>query len=326
MSVSRASFRLIAASVLLAVVPFAGCGSAKNMDCSSVEGRRTIVSEVDTALSDQDCAGALSIIEQYYPLEGCDTDEIRLARASANACAANVNFFQLISDLGSNSIVGSELWVTMTKLFPSNLSDQRVTGAQNSLDALFAIRKPGAISPAQYMINTTTRHPGTLVAAHRTQDSNIYAMLVSMAAIGALQNRYGSPKGNWHKSQKLGQTVGNANGWEDPTFVDVNACTYAGAVVTLFDSIAQVGPVLNGVGGGSVGTALVTAANTYSALLDAACDAGCVSCGMAVGSCTPCPVTLRDRNSCTGLVTDKNSCAAAGIADFIDNNALGWPN
>lgn len=323
MSVKRL-FSLLKFSFLLCVVFFTSCGT-QNLSCDSVQGRHAIAGEVDKFLSSQDCSSALAVIEGFYPQVGCGTDEIRLARASANACAANVNFFQLIDDLSNNNIVGSELWVTLTKLFPSSVADQRVTGAQNSLDALFAIQVPGALTPAADIINSSTQHPGTLIAANRTQDSNIYAMFVSMAAIGALQNRYGSPKANWHKNQKLGQTAGNANGWENANFVDLNACTYAGAVLTLFDSITQSSPVLSQSVGG-IGTTLIAAAATYTALLNTACDAACTACGFAAGTCDPCPIELRNRNSCLGVNTDKYSCAAAGVANFMDNNALGWPN
>lgn len=319
--ISRVSVRL---AIVAAALALSACGKA-NYGCDSEEGRQAIVGDVDRYLSDQNCAEALALVEKYYPLEGCGTDEIRLARASANACAANVNFFQLVSDLGSENLVGSEMWVTFTKLFPSTLTDQKVTGGQNALDALFAIKVPGSLTPAQYEINTTTPNPGTLVAANRTQDSNIYAMLVSMSLIGSLQNRYGAPDGSYHKTKKLGATVGNPNGWEDPTAVDVNACTYAGAVMTFFDSITQVSTLLNSSLGSSLGGTLTAAATTYTALFNSACDAGCQSCGMPAGSCNPCPTEMRNRNSCTGVATDKPTCAAAGLVDFIDNNALGWP-
>jgi hypothetical protein len=328
MSVSRERRTLIEktflAGALLAIL--SGCGSAEPMSCETEKGRNAIVTHVDSALSDQDCAEALRVIEIYYPQTGCGTDEIRLARASANACAANVNFFELITNLGTNNITGTELWVTLTKLFPSSTVDQRVTGGQNALDALFAIRIPGMLTPPQHVINSTSVSPGSLIAAHRTEDSNLYTMLVSMSLVGALQNRYGAPQANWHRGQKMGQTVGNANGWEDATAVDVYACTYAGALLTMFDSINQVGATIGSSLGGTVGSTLTTAASTFSTALDSACDAGCVTCGMPAGSCTPCPTTLRNRLSCTGLNTDVNSCAAAGIASFMDTSVLGWQN
>ncbi len=314
---------------IFAILAFAGmglsaCGSA-NYSCDSDSGRTAIVSDVDKYLSSQDCAAALALIEQYYPLAGCGTDEIRLARASANACAANINFFQMITNLGTVNLVGSGMWVSLTQLFPSSVSDQRVTGGQNALDALFAIQVPGSLTPPQYVINASSQNPGTLMAIHRTDGANLYSMLVSMSLIGALQNRYGAPDALFHKTQKLGATAGNGNGWETVTAVDVNACTYAGSILTLFDTISQVGGTIGSSLGGSVGGALTTAATTFSALMDASCDAGCQACGFPAGSCTPCPTELRNRNSCTGVATNKASCAASGIVTFIDTNPLGWP-
>ncbi len=311
-------------ALALASALCSACGTA-NYGCDSDSGRNAIVADVDRFLSSQDCASALALIEQYYPQAGCGTDEIRLARASANACAANINFFQLITDLGTVSLVGPAFWTSMTQLFPSTMTDQRVTGGQNSLDALFAIRLPGALTPPQYIINSTTPNPGSLIAAHRTQDSNLYGMLVSMSLVGALQNRYGAPDAAYHKTKKLGATVGNPNGWELVTAVDVNACTYTGSILTLFDSISQVGGTIGTALGATLGGALITAATTFSGLINNACDSGCQACGFAAGACTPCPTELRNRNSCTGVATDKASCAATGIVQFVDTNPLGWP-
>lgn len=312
--------------VLLSVLLLSSCGG-KNFNCESDEGRRALVGEVDQLLSSQDCAGALALIEPYYALSGCGTDEIRQARASANACAASINFFQLVNDLGTNNIVGEEMWVTLTKLFPSSITDQRLTGGQNALDALFAIRRAGVLTPPQYIINATSANPGSLVAAHRTEDSNIFSMLVSMALIGTLQNRYGAPAANYHRGQKIGASASFPNGWETVGAVDVNACTYAGAVLSMFDSITQVGGTI-GATLGSAGATLVAAGTIYVALLDAACDAGCVTCGFAAGTCATCPIELRNRYACTGIATDKVSCSAAGIAQFMNSapGGFGWPN
>ena len=168
--------------LVFASLGLSACGAA-NYSCESETGRATIVADVDKLLSDQDCAGALAIIEKYYPQAGCGTDEIRLARASANACAANINFFQLISDLGTVDLIGGGIWTSMTQLFPSSTADQRVTAGQNALDALFAIQTPGVLTPPQYMINSTSENPGSLIAAHRTENSNLYGMIVSMSLV-----------------------------------------------------------------------------------------------------------------------------------------------
>lgn len=304
------------------------CGSGKNFSCETEEGIHEIVSEVDKALNNQSCAEALALVEVYYPQPSCASDEMRLARASANACAANLNFFKLVDDLTTNDLVGNELWVTLTKIFPSSLVDQRVTAGQNALDALFAMRLPGVLSPPEAIVNKSSANPGTLVAGHRTFDANLYSLFVSMSLIGSLQNRYGAPLPNFHRGQKLGKSALFPNGWESVAAVDVNACTYAGAILTFFDSMSQVGPTIGGSVGGSVGTALVTATSALSTVVNNACDAGCTSCGLPAGSCAVCPIELRNRFSCTGLPTDKASCAAAGLVNFMNSmpNGPGWPN
>lgn len=323
MRVRGRDFRVFA--LLLGVVlQFSACGKAE-YSCSSEEGRRSIVSDVNRYLSDQNCTRALAIIEEYYPQVGCGTDEIRFARASANACAAGLNFFDMLQSLTTENFVGAELWVTLTKLFPSTITDQRVTGGENALDALFAIRMPGTITPSQYVVNASTQNPGSLIAAHRNDDSNIYGMLVAMSLVGSYQNRYGAPDGTYHKTQKLGATAGNANGWEVVTSIDTNACSYAGSVLTMFDSITQVSAILGTSLGGGTGTTLTTAATTYTALLNSACDTGCQACGFPAGACTPCPTELRNRYECTGVATNKSSCAATGVAAFINTNVMGWP-
>ncbi len=319
-----ARFFPLGGALLLALL--SSCG-ANNLNCESDEGRKAIVAEVDQLLSSQNCSGAISVIEPFYADAACASDDIRQARAAANACAANLNFFQLLDDLSTNNIVGNELWVTLTKLFPSSLTDQRLTGGQNALDALFSIRKPGTLTPAQYIINSTTPNPGSLVASDRTDESNIYAMMVSMTLVGALQNRFGAPLANYHRGQKLGTSATFPNGWETVGAVDSNACTYAAAILTLFDSITQVSGTISS-SLGSSGATLSAAATVFTALLGNACDAGCVTCGFAAGSCTTCPIDLRNRKACTGLATDKSSCSAAGIAVFMNSTpaGFGWPN
>ncbi len=308
-----------------ALVFLSACGKDR-LTCSTEEGRRAIVAEVDQSLSQQQCAEALATIEEYYPRSGCGTDEIRTARASANACAANVNFFTLVDGLANSNLLGDELWISLTRLFPSSLNDQRVIGGQNALDSLFALRQPGVLTPPEYVINSATEHPGTLLAGQRTADANLYGMLVSMSLIGSLQNRFGAPSATFRKTQKLGATAGNPNGWEVATSVDVNACTYAGSILTLFDSIGQLGTTLGTSLGGSAGSALVTAASTFSSALNFACDDGCDACGLPAGTCSVCPVTLRNRYACTGVATDAATCAAAGIVEFINTSPVGWPN
>jgi len=326
---SNFSFRWVPAA-LLGLFVLSACGEPK-MSCDTDEGRKAIVKAVDDALNEQDCARAVIAIDPYYGNSGCGTDDIRMARASAYACAANINFFKLISDLGDSNLTGNGIWEAFTALFPSSTADSRVTAGQYSLDSLFAIRVPGTITPPEYLMYPGGVHEATLIPAHRTYDANIYAMLVSMSLIGSLQNRYGAPTAAFKRGQNLGRIAGNANGWMDVTQVGTDACTYGGAVLSLVDTIGQVGTNLGSTVGGALGTALTTIATTFTTALDFACENGCQGtggspsgCNLPAGSCTPCPIELRSRFSCSGQVNDRASCAAAGIAHFINTSPLGW--
>jgi hypothetical protein len=319
-----------ASILIVCALLLTSCGKTSK-ECGTEEGRKAIVEAVDDALNTQNCAQAIAAIEPHYASPGCGTDEIRMARASAYACAANINFFQLVDDLQNLNISNAGLWEALTSLFPSSVADQRVAAGQFSLDALFALRIPGTVSPPETLINSGSTHPGALLANQRTQSSNIYSMFVSMSLVGALQNRYGAPNASNQKTQALGRIAGNADGWMDAAFVDEAACTYASSVLTMFDTISQVGVDLGAAVGGNLGTALTTLSTTFVSGFDLACEAGCQGsggtlsgCNLPAGSCTPCPISLRNRNSCTGQVNDPASCAAAGLIYFINTSPLGW--
>ena len=70
----------------IAAFGFSSCAKEK-FSCDTEQHRQAIVAEVDQLLSTQDCAGALDLIEAFYPKTECAFDDIRLARAAANSCA-----------------------------------------------------------------------------------------------------------------------------------------------------------------------------------------------------------------------------------------------
>lgn len=323
--------RIVATLALGALVATLSSCAAPEMNCSTDEGRKAIVKAVDDALNSQDCMRAIATIEPFYSSPGCGTNDIRMSRASAYACMANINFFKLVDDLSTGNLTGSGIWETFTQIFPSSTLDSRTEAGQFALDSLFALRVPGSVTPDPYLIYRGTQHEGSLIAAHRQEDSNIYAMLVSMSLIGSLQNRYGAPTATYKRGQNLGAIAGNPNGWMNAAFVDVNACTYAGSIMNLLDTISQVGTNLGGLVGGSLGSALTTISTTFTSGLDFACEAGCTGsggvpsgCNLPAGTCTPCPTQLKNRFSCRSQVNDAASCAAAGIVHFINTTPLGW--
>ncbi len=296
----------------------AGCGKSEK-SCESDEGRKAIAEAVNEHLNTGQCSLAVAEIDPYWNKEGCGTDEIRLARASAYACALGINFFDLIARLTDADLSASGFWATFNALFPATVGDSRPTAGNRALDALFSIQYPGAINRPQYTINASTPNPGALVAAHRTTDSNIYALLTSMGMMGVLQNLYGAPNATTYKiTKKLGAS---GNGWQEVATMTEDGCAYAGSILTFVDSVNQVAAVLSSSFGSKVAEKLLTITGGLN--LDVACKAGCdgTSGSGCTASCTTCPIELRARTGCkvgAAATTDDLSCAAAGIVKAVN--------
>jgi hypothetical protein len=318
-SEKRMSFLKVMA-LLGAVTFFVGCGRAEK-SCDSKDGREAIIEEVDLALNDANCAAAIDAISPYYEKEGCATNEIRLARASAYACKAGLNFFTLISDLKDADLGGTTgFFNTLTSFYPSSTSDGKVTAGSLALDSLFAIQNSGAVSSAAELMNASTYHPGTLIPGNRTQDANIYGMLTSMAVLGAIHNRHGTPNSSNAITVKLG-SGGSGSGWQSAANMTSDGCVYAGTLLTFVDSVNEVANLLSERFGSGTASSLIDIATALP--LDTACAAGCTGASGSGCSltCTKCPDALRSRTGCaTSSTTDELSCAAAGIVKTV--NAL----
>lgn len=279
---------------------------------------------MNQAITSGDCATAIALIEPLYESDYTDND-VRMARASAHACNIGIKFFTKATELAESDLLGSEFWASMTRLFPSTLADSRYESALAATDALSAILKTGTLVGTQYRVNTDTVNPGSTNANDRKSDANIQMVLISMATIGILQNRYSAPNSSYQKTRRLGDRYGNNTGWNNAARVDEEGCAYAGSILTLFDSVEAVATEL-----GSLGTSLASMVDSLEAGLNAACDAGCsnvliAGCSLPAGTCTTCPITLRNRASCSGEVTDVESCAAAGIVHSINfTPGFGW--
>jgi hypothetical protein len=103
--------RLINYSLLVGVtgaltVGAVSCG-APSRTCATDEGRKEYVTAVDNALNSGNCTEAIAIITPAYSDPGCANNDIRLAYAAAHACNANVDFFNLVTQLESGNLSGS---------------------------------------------------------------------------------------------------------------------------------------------------------------------------------------------------------------------------
>lgn len=312
--------------------------SAPKMDGTTLEGKAAILDTVNSALTNKDCATAITWADTIYNTPSTD-NQVRLARASAYGCAAGVDdFFGLIGTLPSQPLgtaagQGSFLWRTLAKLFAvlkgdgsidTGAMDKRITAGWASMDALMSTLSPGVLVSTANQFNATTVNPGSLAASDRTGDADLYMFLITLSQIGAIEDRYGAPDTtSFKKGQKLGQSASAPSGWEDPLMMDVYGCTYASSLLNLFDSlggaISQMNPKLS-----SAATVMLG----IRSVVDLACNAGCIACGLGPSACSKCPDSLKDRNSCavTGGVANKEACAASGIISFINDNTnlIGW--
>jgi hypothetical protein len=331
----------VLAFLLLALA--SGC-SAPRFDGCTLEGKAAIIDEVHKALNSEDCATAIAQIEGVYASE-CTSNEIRYARAAAQACAAGMsNTFRFVGQLAENSgsLGGATFWKVMTQLFYSSDTDTldtRVQAGWNATDALQSMLQLGAVVASANQVNADTFNVGSTIPADRLADANAYLIFVSMAMIGSIQSRYGGPNpSTFGRGQTLGATVANPDGWTKATSVDETACSYASSVVNMLDGINEVTGLLSG----TLKNSLESISGAFSAQIADACNAGCrggmhngvnyaiTGCSFADDICegtdeTPCVSALRDRTSCTGQVSNRATCAAAGIARFVSADPfVGW--
>lgn len=201
--------------------------------------------------------------------------------------------------------------------FPSTtvpVDDKVPQSAELGIDAVMSMIQPGIVLIPGDLINTSTNNPGSLLYSDRLDNGNIFLTFLSMALMGSLENRYGVPSANYHKSVALP--------WTSATAVTSDGCAFASGVLNFADSLSFLEAFSSS--SSAITSKLSDLQIFLSEGLDAACQLGCTTCGGAV-SCSSCPLSLRNRNSCTGVSTDVNSCAAAGLVTFVNSTWAGPP-
>ena len=280
------------------------CGSPAR-DAGTALGRKDVLYAVNMALTAKDCASAVTLIDPLFNSSNSN-NEIRMLRASAYGCDANINFFKNLGDIGTQGgnggFSGTGFWGTTTALYPSSTTDRRVEAGVIAQDTLMTALKPGQVLAAQKKIFVGTLNPGSLDPTDRITDANVYLFFTSLATFGGLGTRYGLPDSGNHKTQALP--------WTSATAVTSDGCTYISSLLNIFDAVGAISKLYSG----SVANAL-GAISTIQTATDLACSNGCTACGL---SCSACPTTLRDHTSCTGVATNIESCAAAGVVTGVN--------
>lgn len=322
------------ACLLPALVASALSGCAPSLDGTTALSRQAIYDEVNKALDTKDCSSALMKIESLYN-SGYGDNTTRMYMASVYGCFAGVNVFKNIGDIADNSAIlgGSGFWGLLPRLYPSTTDDRAVEGAGFASDALMAALKPGWLTVPGQMFNLDTPNPGSTAVNDRIMDSNLYLIFVSMAGVGALQNRYGAPDENFLRTTPLP--------WNTVSTLDEDGCHYAASVLNLMDGLEATADALTG----NLQSNLKIIQTAFSTAVDAACSVGCRNVdppasildptrdwgpsGCPVTTdCWKCPQALRDRRKCVADTTGSQQlrCAAAGIVNFVNYGDLGWQN
>ena len=270
------------------------------------------IDAVNLALSHQDCASALTVIQPIFE-SSSSRDDVRLATAHANACYTGFSLFSFLQNLTtfSGNLGGGGLWSFLVKQFPSRAvpGDAVVESSKNAMDALLAMTLPGLPRQTFGWVNLTTENPGSLILSQRQDAANSLLPFMAMANMGSLLSRNGVPDSSFHQTQELT--------WLDPTKTKGDGCSFASSLLLFVDSIGY----LQSVSSTAAASAYSQMSHYLSVGLDAACAYGCATLCEDATLCTSCPFLLRDRTQCSGTATDAYSCAAAGIARFVD---LDW--
>ena len=327
--------------------------SAPSFDISTEEGRRALKDEVNILLTNEECQQAISLITTLYNSEWSD-DEARILFASAHACHASIDFFEVLRDLIDNAsnLTGTGMFSTISNLFKPKTGDDvfkidsRLESSYLASEALMSVLDTGVTIPSQYSINSGTNNPGSLIAENRTAEANLNLFMVSLATLGHTQHRRGGASTNGLQTVTFPFRL--EAGLDGTNVEEKSGCAYASALLNMIDgidgSLDEIGgtaattlqslsdTLKNGITIGADTYGINTACaygclgqnETNTALVDASCDPAtttfvdgdCNPCPAGDTDCVQCPIALRDRDACeTDLYA---SCAAAGIVRFAD--------
>jgi hypothetical protein len=329
--------------VAVAIV-LSACGEPA-MDPNSTVGAQAIIDQTNIYLTNGDCSDAISTILPLYNSSNT-SNEVRMIAASAYACDAKVNFFGTITNIGNAGGVLSagNFFGFFADLFQSTSEDKVVESSGYAMNILMTAIPSGTVILPSDETNSTSDNPGSLNVADRTVDSDIYLLLVSMAAIGGNESRYGNPNASF-----LPQNSPPLPFDDNVTKMTDQGCIYAAGLLNFFDSISYAASsltssaqsVINQITSYQVGGHTID----WTTVLNLACNYGCLGttpagadalilnpsgtwnatgCSIA-GGCTTCPTDLRDYTTChPNVANDPGGCAAAGLANLVNVSIAAW--
>jgi hypothetical protein len=320
------SWAKIPLKVLFCALVFS-CGT--KFDPETETGRNGTIDEVNRLLSIEDCRAAVALIEPLYN-SSWTNNEIRMLRASSHACQAKVNFFTMLTNLGSSSFCSggncNDFWSLMSQFFyttglgvsgADDVIRTRMYASWFALDALQATVDSGVVVPSEMQSTPGSVNSGSLIPADRTDEANFYMIFVSMSLLGNTQNLY-AQRSDVSFDDTYDRRV--ALPWITLDAMNTEGYAYAGAFLNMIDAIDASSSLVS-VGMDAALTSGVNAGCT--AFCELAVAAG--GCGKTTAECgTECSVRLRHRRSCAEDEVSK--CHAVGLVQFINaGGSYGYP-
>jgi hypothetical protein len=315
-------------SLIFPILFSLSCGSL-TPSVSDPTGQQAILDIANNDLTNSDCGDALSTILPLYN-STYSNNQVRLITASAYGCDAEINFFQVVTNLGldANTLSTASLFGYLAQIFPSTTADKVVESAGYGMEVLLTTLTTGEVIAPASLINSTSDNPGSLLYSDRIADSNLYMLMMSMATMGGAASRLGN-KTTFHPLSSTSPFP-----WTDNTVsMTTEGCTVAAATQNFLDVLAAEALVLSG----SASAALQQVEGYIStSSLDAACEAGCKgtalplpnwkSSGCTLSTCGNgghCPAAIRDWNQCKpNVANDPIACASAGVINLLNTGAV----
>lgn len=192
--------------LLAAALVLPACGDRFNIDTE--HGRQAVIDEANLYLSNGNCQLALNAIEPLYNSAHV-TDEVRVIRASADACFAGFATISLLKNITDKTNFYEALAKTMND----------VTFGGGKLPALYRAT------------DIITSNGAKLAAIQRSRELNDFMVFLQLAVMGAIQDLYGGGTAEGVQSQTFNYLAAGAG-----TLSNTDGCAYAGAVGFISDS------------------------------------------------------------------------------------------
>lgn len=190
------ALRLLFALFLL--LPLLSCGN--RFDINTERGRQAAIDEANLQLSNGNCTAALTAIEPLYRSPNVN-DEVRVTRASVEACFAGFNMISLLVNL----IDKPNQYQALAKSLDNTLGDGKIAYLYNATDIL-------------------TQNGGVIDAINRSKSVNNFLFFLQLATIGAIQNAYGNPDAEGVQGNAIDYLPAAAG-----TLSNLDACALAAA-------------------------------------------------------------------------------------------------